>query len=71
VTRSLLIALLLLLPARGLSHVQRCVDLSTAEYEANKALDPSSPATRQWAFVVKFATAHRDVVAQWGRFPHR
>eukprot|EP00775_Hariotina_reticulata_P008910 gene8908-9087_t len=54
-----------------LEDQQRCVDLSTAEYEANKALDPDSPATRQWASVVKFAQAHRDVVAKWGRFPHR
>lgn len=47
------------------------MDLAAAEYEASKALDQESAATKAWAAQLQFATAHRDVVAKWGRFPHR
>lgn len=30
-----------------------------------------SPAAKMWADIRKYAVAHRDVVAKWGRFPHR
>jgi uncharacterized protein (DUF924 family) len=51
--------------------MQRCVDLVTAELEASTAEDPASAATQAWAAQLRFAVAHRDVVAKWGRFPHR
>jgi uncharacterized protein (DUF924 family) len=51
--------------------MQRCVDLVTAELEASRAEDPNSDATQAWSAQLRFAVAHRDVVAKWGRFPHR
>lgn len=57
--------------SEALQDQQRCVDLVTAELEASRAADPDSAATQAWAFQLQFAVAHRDVVAKWGRFPHR
>ncbi|KAF6254051.1 hypothetical protein COO60DRAFT_1543504 [Scenedesmus sp. NREL 46B-D3] len=57
--------------SESLQDQQRCVDLVTAELEASRAEDPSSAATQAWAEQLQFAAAHRDVVAKWGRFPHR
>eukprot|EP00879_Flechtneria_rotunda_P004787 GHRR01005059.1.p1 GENE.GHRR01005059.1~~GHRR01005059.1.p1 ORF type:complete len:223 (+),score=61.62 GHRR01005059.1:97-765(+) len=54
-----------------LEDQQRCVDSIRAEYEAEKAVNAESDAAKAWAFTLKFAEAHRDVIVQWGRFPHR
>ncbi|KAF8061296.1 hypothetical protein HT031_004387 [Scenedesmus sp. PABB004] len=54
-----------------LEDQQRCVDVAERELAAARALDPASPAAAAWAAQVQFASAHRDVIARWGRFPHR
>jgi uncharacterized protein (DUF924 family) len=57
--------------SENLDDQQRCVDHAKAEYEAAAALDPESAAAKNWLFIMGFAESHRDVIAKWGRFPHR
>lgn len=40
-----------------------------AEVQGNKAANPALLAHLESA--VRFAKSHRDIIAQWGRFPHR
>lgn len=49
-----------------LEDQDRCVALFTAARDAAPA-----PARASWENAVKFAGMHRDIVARFGRFPHR
>lgn len=51
--------------------VQLLVQLVDAEIEAEVQQNRQSAALAQWQDVKRYAEAHRDVVARWGRFPHR
>ena len=41
------------------------------ELAAAQQDEPESAAAKSWLDIKRFAEAHRDVVARWGRFPHR
>lgn len=60
-----------LMHSEALADQQLLVELATAERDRAAARDAASPGAVAWEGVVKFAEAHRDVVARWGRFPHR
>ncbi len=52
--------------------MQKGVELAAAAVKELEAAGPSAAAAAQYmATVLSFAVKHRDVVAAWGRFPHR
>lgn len=53
------------------THTQLLIELVDQEILLASQADPDSPAAKQWRDIRKFACGHRDVVAKWGRFPHR
>lgn len=55
-----------------LADQERCVELTRA-LAGEVAADPEADATRRERFAnfVDFAIRHRDIVARFGRFPHR
>lgn len=54
-----------------LPFLQLLVQIVNEELSFAKTEDPDSAAAKAWAGILPFAEAHRNVVKQWGRFPHR
>lgn len=55
-----------LMHSEELAHQERCVELFEAFVE-----ELQGAARERVAFNLKYAVQHRDIVARWGRFPHR
>jgi uncharacterized protein (DUF924 family) len=58
--------------AESLEHQERCIELCSALADEVAADPASDAATRErYASYVAYAVRHRDVIAKFGRFPHR
>ena len=54
------------------TRAQECTRLVAKWLDEAKALQGADPELVKFLdSVVKYAEAHRDIVAKWGRFPHR
>lgn len=60
-----------LMHSEELSDQELLVQLVDGEIESERQLNEQSAALASWQDVKRYAEAHRDVVARWGRFPHR
>ncbi len=70
--KCLILVLSVLLRTACQTSMQKCVELAGATLKELEAAGPAAaPAAQFMASAHGFSIKHRDVVAAWGRFPHR